>query len=220
MGMKLHELHPALIHAPLTVLPAAAAVDLVAAATGDRKLSRLGETLWTRGAGAGLIAGLAGMAASQEVSTEDRRVSDAMYLHGIGNLGLVVAATGMALWRMRRPAGVTSAVVGLIATGSALYTAYLGGELVYGSGLGVKAMSERSRAGASKDVPEVLSPAAPGRFVRDAVKGLGWLLRRTFQLLNGEQPFDRRALSLGKQANGVARPPPAVPRREPVRPVT
>ena len=177
MAMKLHELHPAMIHAPLALLPGAAAVDLIAAITCDRRLSRTGARLWELGAGAGLVAGLAGMAASQEVSTEEPQVSDAMYLHGIGNLGLVLAAAGMAIYRSRRPASIGTALLGLVASGSAIYTAYLGGELVYGSGLGVKAMSEKSRSGASPDVPEVLSAEAPSRFLRDAVKGLGWLLR-------------------------------------------
>jgi hypothetical protein len=144
------------------------------------------------------------------VRTEDSQVSDAMYLHGIGNVGLVMTAAAMACYRARQPAGIASAVTALIASGTALYTAYLGGELVYGSGLGVKAMSERARSGVSPDVPRVLSAGAPARFLRDAFKGLGWLLRRTYHLLNGEEPFDRRALHLGK-GNGVVQgqlPPP------------
>jgi len=204
MSMKLHELHPAMIHAPLVLLPAAAAVDLVAAtAKGPRGwwLSRFGARLWPLGAGAGLLAGLAGMAASQEVNPEDRKVSDAMYLHGIGNFGLVVAALGMAIFRARRRPTVGSATIGLAACGAALYTAYLGGELVYGSGLGVKAMTARS--GVVPGVPDVLSREAPGRFLRDAVKGLGWLFRRTAQLISGEVPFERRALVHGKEAGRV-----------------
>jgi len=204
MSMKLHELHPAMIHAPLVLLPAAAVVDLVAAtAKGPRSwwLSRFGARLWPVGAGAGLLAGLAGMAASQEVNPEDRKVSDAMYLHGIGNFGLVVAAAVMALFRARRRPSVGSATIGLVATGAAIYTAYLGGELVYGSGLGVRAMTARS--GVMPGVPDVLSRQAPGRFLRDAAKGLGWLFRRTAQIISGEVPFKRQALVHGKDAGRV-----------------
>ncbi len=35
MGMRIHELHPSLIHAPLTLLPAASLVDLWAASRRD-----------------------------------------------------------------------------------------------------------------------------------------------------------------------------------------
>ena len=203
MGMKLHELHPAMIHAPLVLLPAAAAVDMAAARTCRTSTERLGARLWWFGTGAGLLAGLAGMAASQEVKGGDKKVDDAMYLHGIGNLALVIAAAGMAIFRSRRDPSVGSATIGLAACGAAIYTAYLGGELVYGSGVGVKAMSEQARAGVQPGVPDVLSSEAPVRFLRDAVKGLGWLLSRTVDLLRGRQPFERGALRLGKEADGV-----------------
>jgi uncharacterized membrane protein len=201
--MKLHELHPPLIHAPLILLPAAAAVDMAAARTCRTSTERLGAKLWWFGAGGGLLAGLAGMAASQEVKAEDKRVDDAMYLHGIGNLGLVIAATAMAIFRSRSRPTVTSATIGLAACGAAIYTAYLGGELVYGSGVGVKAMSEQARAGVQPGVPDVLSSGSAVRFVRDAVKGLGWLLGRTVDLLSGRQKLERGALHLGKEAEGM-----------------
>jgi uncharacterized membrane protein len=204
MAMKLHELHPAMIHAPLVLLPAAAVVDLAAARSLRPRTARLGARLWWFGTGAGLLAGLAGMAASQEVKGGDREVDDAMYLHGIGNLGLVLAAAAMALFRTRRRPSVASATIGLLATGGAIYTAYLGGELVYGSGVGVKAMSERARSGGVQPgVPDVLSRAAPARFLRDAIKGLGWLLGRTVELVQGEQRFERGAFTPGKAADGA-----------------
>ena len=199
MAMKLHELHPSMIHAPLVLLPTAALVDFAAAGTRGTRLSRTGATLWTLGAGAGLLAGLAGMAASQEVKADDKAVDDAMWLHGIGNLGLVVAAASMALFRMRRRPSVTSAVIGLAASGASIYTAYLGGELVYGSGVGVKSMSERAQAGVKPGVPDVLSAQAPGRFLRDALQGFTWLVRRAAALISGEQPFERKALTLGEE---------------------
>jgi uncharacterized membrane protein len=206
MAMKLHELHPAMIHAPLVLLPAAAAVDLTAASTCRSSTERLGARLWWFGTGAGLLAGLAGMAASQEVKGGDKKVDDAMYLHGIGNLALVLAATGMAIFRSRRPPSVSSATIGLLACGGAIYTAYLGGELVYGSGVGVKAMSQQAQAGVQPGVPNVLSSEAPIRFLRDAVAGLVWLFNRTAKLLRGEQPFERGALSLGKEEGMPAMP--------------
>jgi branched-subunit amino acid ABC-type transport system permease component len=98
MAMKLHELHPMMVHTPLVLLPAAAAVDLVASQSGCPSTERLGAKLWWWGTGAGLLAGLAGMAASQEVKGGDQEVDDAMYLHGIGNLaGAVVGGVLLGL---------------------------------------------------------------------------------------------------------------------------
>ncbi|HYV49035.1 MAG TPA: DUF2231 domain-containing protein [Myxococcaceae bacterium] len=199
MAMKLHELHPSMIHAPLVLLPAAAAVDLVAAQTFRPRTARLGARLWWLGTGAGLLAGLAGMAASQEVKGGDAEVDDAMYLHGIGNLGLVIAAAGMAVFRSFRRPSVASATVGLAACGAAIYTAYLGGELVYGSGVGVKAMSDKAKAGVQPGVPDLFSAEAPLRLLRDAVKGLAWLLGRTVELVRGEKPLEKAALTGGQQ---------------------
>lgn len=195
MAMKLHELHPTMIHAPLVLLPAAAAVDLMAAQTWHPRTARLGARLWWWGTGAGLLAGLAGMAASQEVKGGDQEVDDAMYLHGIGNLGLVLAAAGMAIFRTRRRPSITSATIGLAACGAAIYTAYLGGELVYGSGVGVKAMSEKAKSGVQPGVPDLFSAEAPLRLLADAAKGLAWLLGRTVELLRGQKPLEKAALT-------------------------
>src|SRR6185369_7620890 len=203
MAMKLHELLPSMIHAPLVLLPAAAAVDLVASQNDRLSTDRFGAKLWWWGAGAGLVAGLAGMAASQEVKGGDPKVDDAIYLHGIGNLGLVIAAAGMAIFRTRSRPSVASATIGLAACGAAIYTAYLGGELVYGSGVGVKAMSEKAKSGVQPGVPDVLSAEAPLRLLSDAAKGLAWLLGRTVELLSGQKPLERGALKGGE--------PPVVP---------
>jgi uncharacterized membrane protein len=200
MAMKLHELHPSMIHAPLVLLPAAAAVDLVASQNDRPSTERFGAKLWWWGTGAGWLAGLAGMAASQEVKGGDQEVDDAMYLHGIGNFGIVLAATGMAIYRSFRRPSVTSATIGLAACGAAIYTAYLGGELVYGSGVGVKAMSEKAKAGVQPGVPDLLSAQAPLRLLADAAKGLAWLLGRTMELISGQKPLEKGALAGGEKS--------------------
>lgn len=191
MVMRTHELHPSLIHAPLVLLPAAALVDLAAAAAprGDRAAERAGRTLWWAAAGSALLAGLAGMAASQEVETRSDRSRDMMFLHGIGNLGLVVAALGVATWRARNRASYTSAVTGLAATGAAAYTAYLGGELVYAYGVGVEALG-----GAPAAAPALFSRQGVARLGRDAVRGLQWLLSRGARAVSGQERVSRAAL--------------------------
>ena len=104
MAMRVHELHAASTHAPLVLLPAAALVDLAAAVSGDRRQAALGRKLWWLGVGAGALAGVAGLAASQEIKAEDARSEDMMWLHGAANFMILLGATGIALWRtLRRP---------------------------------------------------------------------------------------------------------------------
>jgi uncharacterized membrane protein len=190
MSLRTHELHPSLIHAPLVLLPAAALVDLLAALSPrDGRLDRTGCKLWWGTVAAGLLAGLAGMAASQEIEVPTDRARDRMFLHGIGNVALLLSAMGVATWRSRHRASLTSAATGMAATGASLYAAYLGGELVYSEGAGVKALG-----GAALETPALFSREAPARLGRDAVRGLGWLLARSWRALTGRQRIDRTAL--------------------------
>jgi uncharacterized membrane protein len=193
--MRVHELHAATVHAPLALLPTAAAVDLVAAVTGDRGQARLGRALWWVGAGGALVAGLAGAAASQEIRTEDEQTADMIWLHGLGNAGLLVGALGLATWRSGRGPSVLGSIVGLAASAASLYTAYLGGEMVYGRGVGVRSMPRYLDTGVGHS-PPVLSRRAPTTFLRDALVGLRWLFRRTREAIRGEHPISRQALGL------------------------
>jgi len=196
MGMQLHELHPSLIHLPLGVLPLAAGIDLAAALSGDRTLDRTGRILWAVGTAGGLLAGAAGLAATQEVKVTDKNVNDAMLVHGLGNTVITVGALALTLWRRRHRPTVLSALVGVGAIGAALYTAYLGGELVYARGVGVRRMAAAQGEGVLESV-DVLSRRAPGKFLRDVAGGLGWALRETRKYLSGEDRISARALTIG-----------------------
>lgn len=203
MAMRTHELHPAIVHAPLALLPTAAIVDLIATSLPrDRRLDRTGRTLWWATAVSGLAAGLAGMAASQEIEVRSDRARDMMFLHGIGNVGLVVAALGVATWRSRNRACLTSALAGLLAAGAATYTAYLGGELVYSHGAGVKALG-----GAAAETPALFSREGPWRLGRDAVRGLKWLVSRARRAVSGQERVDRTALGPIAEVGTGAEPP-------------
>jgi len=195
MGMHVHELHAASTHAPLVLLPAAALVDLAAAMSGDRRQDALGRKLWWLGVGAGALAGVAGMAASQEIKAEEARSEDMMWLHGAANFTILLGATGVALWRTFRRPSLGSAAIGLGACAAAMYTAYLGGEMVYAHGVGVRTMPWIAPTGIRKS-PPVLSTAAPGTFVRDVVKGFAWLVRRTVRAFSGRQPVSRGAYGI------------------------
>jgi uncharacterized membrane protein len=205
--MRTHELHPSLVHAPLVLLPAAAIADLVAALSPrDRRLDRTGCRLWWGASAAGLLAGLAGMAASQEIALRDDRARDRMFVHGLGNLALVLSAVGVAAWRASRPASLGTAAAGLLASGAAVYTAYLGGALVYGDGAGVLALG-----GAAAEAPALFSRQAPGRLGRDAVRGLRWLLTRGGRSLRGERRLGRTAPGPVARASAAAAAAPAAP---------
>lgn len=200
MTLRTHELHPAMVHAPLVFLPAAALVDLLAAMSPrDRRLDRAGRNLWWGTAAGGLLAGLAGMAASQEIELPDDRARDRMFVHGIGNLALVLSAIGVASWRTRNRASLTSAATGLAATTVAIYTAYLGGELVYSHGGGVKPLG-----GAAAESPPLFSREAPGRLAQDAVRGLLWLASRGWRAVTSRQRVDRAALGPIAEAGTAA----------------
>jgi len=195
MGMRVHEMHAATVHAPLVVLPAAALVDLAASLSGDRRQAALGRKLWWLGVGAGALAGVAGLAASQEIKADEARSEDMMWLHGAANFAILLGATGLALWRTFRRPSVATAAIGLGACGVATYTAYLGGEMVYGRGIGVRPMPWIAPTGV-RHSPPVLSVSAPAAFVRDAVAGFAWLVRRTLRAFAGRQPVSRGAYGI------------------------
>jgi uncharacterized membrane protein len=195
MPTLVHELHPMLVHAPLVLLPVSAGVELRAATARWPKcvvLDRVGRRLWWGTAGAALGAGLAGFAASREVRVEDQRAEDAMFVHGLGNFTLVLAALGVASWRTTHRASLATAALGLGAVGASLYTAWLGGNLVYAHGLGVKS----SFAGAGELTP-LFSARAPGQLARDAAAGVSWLVGRAFRTARGRQPIHQPAITPG-----------------------
>ena len=180
MPMRTHELHPSLVHAPLVLLPAAAIVDLARRARGRATAA---STAPRGGSGgrppaAALFVGphrdgrVAGDRAPRAT-----RARDMMFLHGIGNLALVLSAFGVAAWRSRnRAIAHLRRRPGSLAAGAAIYTAYLGGELVYSHGAGVKALggaaaetprsSRRRRRGGSRATPCAASLAPVARQAR------------------------------------------------------
>ena len=206
MGLRIHELHPALVHAPLVLLPTAAVVDLLAAGRRDWRLGGFGRGLWMAGTASGVLAGLAGMSASQEVSLEDKASRDTVFLHGLINVGILAAALGVSAWRFKHRPSEGVAALGLAASGFAVYSAYLGSEAVYGQGVGVKTLTRRPKAQAS---PPLLSRGAPRALAADAVRGLSWLWRRTGRLVRGEEHLGHvgRAAAPARPRPPLRRPP-------------
>lgn len=209
MKMLLHELHPSVVHAPLALLPTAAVADLIAVTTGDRAWAKVGRRLWIAGSLSGLFAGVAGLAASQEVKLDEPRARDMAFLHGVGNAVILLGAVGVTLWRLRRPPSPGQAALGLLANAAALYTATLGGKMVYELGVGINPMPVDAVSGTSKG-PALLSKEAPRTLVSDALQGVRWLFGRAQRLLAGTQPLEPGAQGFGPGAEGPSIGPEAL----------
>ncbi len=195
MAFLAHELHPSIVHLPLTLLPAAAVMDALAASEEDRTLDRVGCGLWWSVAATGLVAGLSGMAASQEVRADAPRARRRMLIHGLGNAAILTTALGVTVWRSARRASWGTAGLGLVATAAALVTATLGGEMVYSDGVGVKALPDSAPQGVGKS-PPLFSGGGLQALLRDAVQGAAWLARNAGEALRRDD-ITRQALLPG-----------------------
>ena len=138
MPMRLQELHSAAVHYPVALLPLAIGADMLGAVTGSRMLSDVGRVGIALGAGSAMLAGAAGLIA-QEAVVADGHAHDVLVTHRTLNISLTVLTTGMAVYR----AGVEKPGVGYLALGAAslgalVYSAYLGGHMVYELGVGIK----------------------------------------------------------------------------------
>ena len=139
MAMKLHELHPSLVHFPLALLPLSIGADLLGRVTGSESLLELGRRTMPLVATTGLVAGVAGLMAQTEVKAEGPAM-DLLKTHRTLNLGLVAIAGAMAMQRTRneKPSAVYLGL-GLVGLAAMAYSAFLGGEMVYRHGVGVDA---------------------------------------------------------------------------------
>lgn len=189
MKTRVHELHPILVHTPLAMLPSAVIVDLASVITRDSSLDKAARMLWWTTASSGLLAGMAGLASSQEVEAEDSHTRDMMFLHGLGNAIVVVGALGVASWRSGHRASLGSTLMGLGSLVAAIYTAWLGGEMVYSHAVGMNAQM-MSAEELERRSPPLLSRQAPRKLLRDAFKGFEWLLSRAREVFSGSEPIN------------------------------
>ncbi len=137
MSLRLHEMHPALVHAPITLLPFAIGADLLGRATNNKALLASGQMAICAAAASAVASAVTGLIAGEEVNVEGKS-REMLQTHRTLNFVATVAASSMALWRLRlkRPsrAYLSAGAVGMGILG---YTAYLGGKLVYDMGIGV-----------------------------------------------------------------------------------
>lgn len=194
MAMRLQEVHPALVHFPLALLPLSVGADLLGSITGSEALCDLGRRTMPLAAASGLVAGVAGLMAQTEVNAEGRAL-EALQTHRTLNLGLVTLATAMAAYRARasKP-GLGYLLAGLVGLAVLDYSAYLGGSLVYHHGVGVEvADGVRSQP----EVPELTMAEAP-RAARTALADV----QKGIQLTVEETAKGELVPSLVRRAHG------------------
>jgi uncharacterized membrane protein len=120
MAIRLQQMHPALVHLPITLLPLAVGADLLGRMTGNKSLLSFGQKaigIAAAGAAASVVTGLI---AGEEVNVEgDSR--DMLMTHRNLHLVATVVASCMALWRARHKKpnavylGVGAAGIGVVA---------------------------------------------------------------------------------------------------------
>ena len=157
-----HALHPILSVFPLGLLATSVIFDIVYLATGNTRLSDVAYWMIVAGVLGGLVAAPFGAIDWLAIPAGTRAKSIGA-LHGVGNV--VVVLLFAVSWYVRSRAGVppnTSAYVfSFLGVGLALWTGWLGGELVDRLGIGVD-------AGANVDAPSSLS----GRPAREGVSAI------------------------------------------------
>ena len=136
--MRVHEVHPAIAHFPVALLPTAVAADLVGRLTDDASLMDMGRQLMPLAAASVAAAGIAGFAAQEAVRTSD--VShDILVTHRTLNIGLLALSVGLAAIRARsRRPSAGYLLAGLAGAALVTYSSYLGGRMVYAHGVGVE----------------------------------------------------------------------------------
>src|SRR5690606_10448007 len=138
MAMRLQELHPSSVHYPIALLPVSLAADALGLLTHNRRLLEVGRLTMPLAAASAAVAGVLGLIA-QEVVQTDEEGADMLVTHRTLNLGLIGIAAGMAVKRLgEKKPDVGYLAVGAVGLGAMIYSAYLGGQMVYDRGVGVR----------------------------------------------------------------------------------
>jgi len=136
--MRLQELHPAVVHFPIALVPLSVAADAIGSSGRQPRWAWMGRTLWRVAAGAAALAAVTGLVAQEEVQVSD----DAFPLlatHRTLNLAAGAGILSLAVGRRSREHATAAEVgLGLLTLGAMAYSAWLGGRMVYEHGIGVK----------------------------------------------------------------------------------
>ncbi|HZS16907.1 MAG TPA: DUF2231 domain-containing protein [Candidatus Udaeobacter sp.] len=158
-----HPVHPMLIVFPLGLLPVASIFDIIYLSTNNGQWAVVSYWIIAAGIIGALIAAVFGFIDWLGIPDGTRAKSIGL-THGVANL--IVSLLFIVSWFMRRPDPSTPSllaiVLGWIGIGIALFSGWLGGELVYRLSMGVD-------EGANIEAPNSLSgQPANGRTARAA----------------------------------------------------
>jgi uncharacterized membrane protein len=138
MPLRVHEVHPTLVHFPLALVPISLLLDVLGRALGKPGWMRSAARLMPIAAASGAAAAASGLVARGAVNIPPA-AHPTLVTHRNLNLGLVALTTALAVVRSRHdPPGLGYFVAGLAGVAAMNYTAYLGGKLVYRHGVGVE----------------------------------------------------------------------------------
>lgn len=135
-----HPVHPMLIVFPLGLLSTAVIFDLLYLATDNDEFATFAFWAIAAGVVGGLLAAVFGLWDWLGIPRDTRAKSIGL-IHGIGNV--VVTALFAISWLLRTgdptylPESMLPLILGLVGAAIALFTAWLGGELVYRLRVGV-----------------------------------------------------------------------------------
>ncbi|MFL5667402.1 MAG: Rieske 2Fe-2S domain-containing protein [Ktedonobacteraceae bacterium] len=168
-----HPLHPVLVSVPLGAWSVTALCDLVALSTEDPGMEGAADLTLAVGLAGALGAAVTGITQWSDLDSTDRRVG---LFHGLLNGGITVLYTASAILRRtgQRRSAVALSTTGYLAS---LFSAYLGGELVYGKGIGVNHVAFE---GGSDDFVVVMKAQdlAEGKLTRVDAAGIPAVLLR------------------------------------------
>ncbi len=138
MAIRLQQMHPALVHLPVALLPLAVGADLLGCMASNKLLLSFGQKAICIAAAGAVASAATGLIAGEEVNVEGASM-DMLMTHRNLNFVATIVASSMAFWRAnhRRPNAVYLGT-GVVGVGVLAYTAYLGGKLVYDVGVGVE----------------------------------------------------------------------------------
>jgi uncharacterized membrane protein len=171
MSMRLQEIHPALVHFPIALLPTSIMADALGRATGNRSLLELGRLTMPVAAASAALAGIFGLVSQQAVELDDE-TTDLLITHRNLNLGAIALTAVMAATRMRaRRPSLGYLAAGLAGMATVTYSAYLGGHMVYEHGVGVSEAGGLNEEMAPPLLPRTAGAATrlTGKHIRDGV---------------------------------------------------
>lgn len=178
MTIRLHEVHPSLVHMPITLVPVAIGADIMGRATGNRGLLEMGRRSMDLAAAGAALSTISGLIAQEEVNA-DGEAKDMLITHRNINLAATVMTGLMALWRTERyRPSLAYLGLGVAGVAALTYSAYLGGTMVYQHGVGVA-----PAGGQWRENEPALGKGRPARVIKDVATDIARGMKHLVQEL-------------------------------------